>query len=63
MKYQKTNPTSTLNLREEDVVGMVVGFGVLAMLVAAVKAGDSYTRGYDDGRRDMIDRTVYVRST
>ena len=64
MKYGKKSSSngSKLGLTDDDVVGIAVGLGVLGLIVVASRGVSEYTRGYDDGQRDMISRTLFVKS-
>jgi hypothetical protein len=62
MKYGKKSSDSKLGLTDDDVVGIAIGLGVIGLIVAASRGVSDYTRGYDDGQRDMISRTLFVKS-
>jgi hypothetical protein len=64
MKYGKksSNSDSKLGLTDDDVVGIAIGLGVIGLIVAASRGVSDYTRGYDDGQRDMLSRTLFVKS-
>lgn len=64
MKYGKKSSSSDskLGLTDDDVVGIAIGLGVIGLIVAASRGVSDYTRGYDDGQRDMLSRTLFVKS-
>ena len=63
-KYSSSSKTagSTLGLTDDELATAIFVVGGIALVAAATRGAASYTRGYDDGQRDMLSRTVLVKN-